>query len=261
MIVHSCETLGRALIRLGVYDLAVSEALCRLIKKGDSLIDVGANIGYMTSIMAVAAASSGRIVAFEPHPALAKTMLYNVGLWNRTNPPTASIEVRQEAANERDGETYLEIPNDFTSNNGLAFLVDQPTSSSLTVRSVRLDSVLASHQRVDLLKVDVEGAELAVFHGAEKLLSSHSVRHIIFEEHRNFPTPVTIFLQERGYTIYQLGVGFFGPLLGTGSDINKTPRRAWEPRSMLATLEPRAVSEAFAVRGWRILRPKRSMIC
>jgi FkbM family methyltransferase len=256
IIVSRRETLGRAVILLGVYDLPVSEALCRLIKQGDSVVDVGANIGYMTSIMAVAAGSSGKVEAFEPHPTLGSKLWDNVWSWSQQmyKPSLAGIAVRPEAVSDQDGETYLEIPEDFASNNGLAFLVDKPTTSSLPVRSVRLDSVLAGRPRVDLLKVDVEGAELQVFHGAVKSLSSHTIRHIIFEEHRSFPTPATTFLQQCGYTIFQLGVGLFGPLSGSGSDINKTPRRGWEPRSMLASVEPKSIIEAFSARGWRVLR-------
>jgi FkbM family methyltransferase len=256
------ETLGRAVIRLGVYDLAVSEALFRLIKAGDSVVDVGANIGYMTGIMAVAAGSSGRVEAFEPHPTLKSKLSNNVWSWSQQTykPLLAGIGVRPEAVSDQEGETYLEIPDDFTSNNGLAFLVDKPSTSSLTVRSVRLDSVLTGRPQLDLLKVDVEGAELQVFQGAVKSLSSHTIRNIIFEEHRSFPTPVTTFLQQYGYTIFQLGVGLLGPLLGSGSSINKTPRRAWEPRSMLASLQPNATSEAFSPRGWRVLR-QQSLIC
>lgn len=262
IIVNQRETLGRAVILLGVYDLAVSEALSRLIKESDSVVDVGANIGYMTSIMAVAAGNSGKVEAFEPHPGLGSKLWDNVYSWSRDiyKPSLASIGVRPEAVSDQDGETYLEVPEEFVSNNGLAFLVDKPTASSLTVRSVRLDSVLAGRPQLDLLKVDVEGAELQIFQGAVKSLSSHTIRHIIFEEHRSFPTPVSTFLQQYGYTIFQLGVGFFGPLLGSGSNINKTPRRAWEPRSMLASVEPKAIIDAFSPRGWRVLRP-RSFIC
>jgi len=252
------ETLGRAVILLGVYDLAVSEALWRLIKENDRVVDVGANIGYMTSIMAVAAGTSGKVEAFEPHPGLGSQLSDNVRSWVKDidGRQLAAIRVRREAVSDQDAERFLEIPEEFGSNNGLAFLVDEPTSSSLKVHSVRLDSALSGPLQVDLLKVDVEGAEIQVFQGAVKLLSSHAVRHIIFEEHRNFPTPVTTFLQQYGYTIFQLGVGLFGPLIGSGSNINKTPRRAWEPRSMLATAESKTVIDAFAPRGWQVFRSR-----
>ena len=64
------ETIGRAILRLGVYDLCVSESICRLLDPGESAIDVGANLGYMTSLMAAKAGKCGSVESFEPHPDL-----------------------------------------------------------------------------------------------------------------------------------------------------------------------------------------------
>jgi FkbM family methyltransferase len=256
--VDPCDALGKALLRLDVYDLVVTEALWRLIRKGDHVVDVGANIGYMTSIMAVRAGESGRTIAFEPHPLLSDSLCRNLALWAR-NPygvEIGTIDVRPHAVSERDGEVHLHIPADFSSNSGLAFVVDDPTPCDLPVQCVRLDSAFDEYASIDLLKVDVEGHELAVFRGAERLLSRGQVRDIVFEEHANFPTPVTTFLERFGYTLYQLGVGILGPLLGSGSAINSTPRRSWEPRSMLASREPGTVEATFARHGWRALRAR-----
>lgn len=258
IVVDPRETLGKTLVRFGVYDLAVSEALWRLIEPGSCLVDVGANIGYMTSIMAMRAGKSGRTIALEPHPKLSDALLRNVDLWTR-NPngvEISAIEVWRHAASDRDGEAHLRMPPaDFPSNEGLAFIVDSPIPSDIPVKCIRLDSAIAIETTIDLLKVDVEGHELAVFRGAEAMLSRREIRHIVFEEHANFPTSVTSFLERFGYMIYQIGVGIFGPVLGSGAAINSTPRRSWEPRSLLATLEPSTVTRAFAQRGWRVLRP------
>jgi len=67
--VNSNEVHGRAILRLGVIDLPVSEAIWRILDPGDIALDVGANIGYMTSIMASRIGTAGTITAFEPHPA------------------------------------------------------------------------------------------------------------------------------------------------------------------------------------------------
>lgn len=255
IIADPAEALGKALTRLAVYDLGVSETLWRLTKSGDVTVDVGANFGYMTSIMAVRSGSNGRIFAFEPHPRLYGLLCENLLLWKEKyiSSLMASVDARQLAVSDHDGDAHLRVPEDFASNKGLAFIADAPLPSDLPVNCVRLDSAFAAEQNIDLMKVDVEGHELSVFRGAEQLLSEGRIRHIVFEEHGGFPTTVTAFLKQFGYTFFEIGVSLFGPILGGEANINFTPRRRWEPRSLLATLDPAGVDATFSGRGWRSL--------
>ena len=62
------DASGSAILRTGIYDLLTTEALVRLTDRGDVAVDVGANVGHMTSALAHAAGRSGRVIAFEPHP-------------------------------------------------------------------------------------------------------------------------------------------------------------------------------------------------
>jgi FkbM family methyltransferase len=260
IMVNHREALGKALIGMGVYNLAVSEALWRLIKKDARVVDVGANIGYMTSIMAVRAGEHGQTVAFEPHPVLADATFSNVRLWarNMNEVSLSEITVRTEAVGATDCESYLHVPQEFTYDNGAAFVSGEPALNSLKVSCKRLDSTLANWPEIDLLKVTVGGGELAVFRGALNLLSHHRIRNVIFQVQGDSPTPETSLFDDLGYTMFQLGIGAFGPLLGHGNRINATPRRDGEPRSMLASLEPEVAIAAFAARGWRVLSPGRS---
>jgi FkbM family methyltransferase len=253
----SRETIGRALVRFGIYDLAVSEALWRLIEPGTQVVDVGANIGYMTSVMAVRSGPEGRTIAYEPHPDVARRLERNLNLWmNKTRLVKLSeIELRQEAVSDQNGLGLLRAPQNFSTNRGLAYLVDDsPQISDISVQRVCLDSAFANCPEIALLKVDVEGHELQVFKGAESLLARGGIRHIIFEEHNDFPTPTTKYLSRFGYTIFQIGVGLFGPSLGAGDAINRIPRRRWEPRSMIGTINPAQIVRAFARRGWQVLK-------
>src|SRR5579872_6967542 len=50
---HPAEQIGNSIWRLGLYDLCVSETLWRLLDAGETALDVGANFGHMTSVMAV----------------------------------------------------------------------------------------------------------------------------------------------------------------------------------------------------------------
>src|SRR5438093_9108038 len=72
------EVLGRALRCLGVYDLAVTETAWRLLDTGETAVDIGANIGYMTAVMAGRLMQGGKILSFEPHPQTFQELIYNV---------------------------------------------------------------------------------------------------------------------------------------------------------------------------------------
>jgi hypothetical protein len=110
-------------------------------------------------------------------------------------------------------------------------------------------------QAVAFLKVDVEGHELQLFQGSEMLLTEGRVRDIVFEEFRAYPTPVTAFLEQFDYTLFQLGMTFWGPVIAL-ADAPYVNKRQWVARSMLATRDPQRARQRLAPRGWQILRPK-----
>ena len=69
MQIRPNDYIGSCIWGRGIYDLGVSEAIWRLLDKDDLAIDVGANIGHMTGIMARRVGPKGAVIAFEPHPA------------------------------------------------------------------------------------------------------------------------------------------------------------------------------------------------
>src|SRR6266487_6888965 len=82
--VNPHETTGKSLLTHGVYELAVSEFLWRLTDPGDHCLDIGANIGYVTSLLAAKAGQSGKVSSFEPHPQVFERLTENVQSWNRS---------------------------------------------------------------------------------------------------------------------------------------------------------------------------------
>src|SRR6185369_9299739 len=105
--VDTREDIGRAIWSLGLYDLAVSETLWRLLAPGDLSVDAGANIGYMTSIMALRTGPSGSVLAFEPHPEVFRRLTENVLRFHRY-PSLAAIETSPLALGEKNGPCYLD---------------------------------------------------------------------------------------------------------------------------------------------------------
>jgi FkbM family methyltransferase len=253
------EAIGRSIWLSGIYDLSVTEALWRLIRPGDQAVDVGANIGYMTSIMTIRAGPSGTVWSFEPHPVIFEQLTANVNRWRR-NRQTASMTVLQTALGDQTGVVSLYVPPGFENNHGLSSLrpAGAQQGGSVSVHLNRLDDI-TPNQPIAVLKIDVEGQEFEVLQGADKLLCQGCVSNILFEESNDYPSPATNYLTDRGYSLFALGTGWLGPVL-VRPRAKQRVGRSWEPQSFLATREPNRVLELFSRPGWRSLRDQRTSL-
>jgi FkbM family methyltransferase len=252
------ETIGRSIWHIGVYELSTAEVLWRLTNRQMLAIDVGANIGAMTGLLAAKAAE---VWAFEPHPELASRLRRNVSRFSG-RPGFAPSVVYELALSDRAGQARLAMPDDFANNHGLAQLVDLDTEEAadyreqLLVSTVRLDD-LVGERTVGLMKLDVEGHELAVLHGAQAALASGRIRNLVFENHAGPGSPVCRLLQGYGYNLYLIQWRFTGPRLAPVDQ----PPRPYEPPNYLATREPATAQAICQKRGWHCLRSSPSEPC
>ena len=247
------ETIGRELYRQRVFDIAVSETAWRLLEPGDAVVDVGANIGYMTSLFATRVGSTGCVDAFEPHPRIFADLARNVAAL-REGPDVSPVHLHACALGSRNGSARLLEPAIFDVNEGTAKIaVDGAgvAARAIGVPIARLDAVLDS-ERIALLKVDVEGSEQAVLAGAERLLAGHRIENVIYEAHECERSPLHTLLQRAGFCIYGLGYDLRGLKLKAGTGAPHVDR-AWESPSYLATLRPELVLPRLRGRGWQVL--------
>lgn len=228
------ETIGQAIARRGIYDYAVCEVLLRLADPGEMALDVGANIGHMTSALSHAVGERGKVIAFEPHPVVFERLQRNAGL---------NVELHQVALSSENGTAILS--NDFhEANQGSASIARSDSGDRHEVATARLDSLVTKD--VGVMKLDVEGHELEVLAGAEGLLGR--IRDIVFEEHGQPPTEVTRLLERRGYMILQFEERLFGLSV---NQVNATWERRDNP-DLLATLNPTRAIERLSRRGSRV---------
>jgi FkbM family methyltransferase len=252
--VRTEEEHGKILFTLGVVDLMVTEALWRLAEPGELTIDIGANIGYMTAVLAarVSSLAGGSVWSFEAHPDIFSELKFNVDNWH-TQLKTVQFFPKNIAISEQKGTVQLQIPNTFTNNRGLASVatVDEITDKSIVVESMSLDDLFLNSKTIGVVKLDVEGHELQVLKGATQLLKQRKIRDCIFEEHQEYPTPVSSFFEEMGYKVFRIQRSFFKPLLLNPD--SKIPRTSWEPTSFIATSNPDRVVDLFKESGWQVL--------
>lgn len=153
-----------------------------LIEPGMTVVDVGANVGYFTLLAVRAAGEGGRVIAFEPDPdnfwCLRKNRKIN-GLdgWN--------VEVVPQALWKTDGET-LTLRRATDSGGGHTLLdisdrIETDTPDTVEVQTVTLDAFLGDNLKVDVIKMDAEGAEPAIFEGMSRTLAANPKLKIILE--------------------------------------------------------------------------------
>ena len=138
-----------------------------LVKPGFTVVDVGANVGYYALTAAAAVGPTGRVVAFEPGPAVAARLQENVDLNGFTN-----ISVVRSAVADRIGELHLRVGED--SEGSSLYDVGEPsTRLACAVPVTTLDDYVrtAGILLVDVLKIDAEGAEVSILRGARGILS------------------------------------------------------------------------------------------
>jgi FkbM family methyltransferase len=144
-----------------------------VVRKGDVVIDVGANVGYFTMLFADLAGKKGQVHAFEPVPSTFQQLCWNI----RTFPAYANVCLNCSALGDRNQRITMFVPG---SDHGQAALVNHREGSwknagvsSVEVEMARLDDYSVGLGRIDFVKCDVEGAELLVLRGAESTLRRH----------------------------------------------------------------------------------------
>lgn len=188
----------------GFYELHLSKRLNDHARHGGLMIDVGANYGYF-SLLWAAASSQNRVIAFEASPRNHAALHRNVTL----NGLDSQVEVREMAVGREAGELCFSLGTQ--EQTGWGGFSDSATETTVEVPVVTLDSSVSEHELVDVLKIDVEGADTWVLYGSKKLLETKRIRHVYFEQNKERMRLLGIreneaseFLRKVGYTVKPL---------------------------------------------------------
>lgn len=154
-----------------VYERQVTQEIRNFLKPGIVFADIGSNIGYYTLLAAASFGDSGRIIAFDPSKANCDLLKMSVAANGFKN-----VEIHTQAVADIEGVVGFDMDD----SNGM--INKSPAQSAYQVEAVRLDHVLRNEKRIDLIKMDVEGAEGLVLIGADKLVQTH--HPVIFTEFR-----------------------------------------------------------------------------
>lgn len=251
------DEIGGEIFRQRIFDLGVSECAWRLLAPGDQVLDAGANLGYMTMLFAARIGSSGVVHSFEPHPQVCAKLRRNVDRIHQ-HENAGRVVVHECALGDSRGTAALIETDYFALNEGTAKIASAAEADAPNVRrhSIPLETLdsLFPTESFALLKIDVEGFEAEVLKGAEGLLSSRRVRHIIYEDHSLGGSGLATLLSGYGYTIFSVGHRNLGPSLVPNGSGKIAIDASWESASFLATLDPGQATRLMSRKGWAVLR-------
>ncbi len=193
------DYVQRCIYFLGYYEAPLVHYILSLLHPDIVFVDVdvGAQVGQYTLLAAQAVGAKERVFSFEPEPRNFERLMTNIQLNGFTN-----VETHNCAIADFVGESsfYLEQPQQKDNANWGVYSLHRKAEwvqyQEIRVPVTTLDSALSSAKRVDVIKVDVEGAELSVFRGAGNILRKFQPILIFEAEERN--------VQNFGYSTMEL---------------------------------------------------------
>lgn len=231
MEIDTNETIGNSIYSTRIYDLALSETLWRLIEPGHFVLDVGANIGFITSLCSYKTGPQGKVWSFEPNPIVLSRLTKNIR--HNQYPNTTLYPFALSDSNK---EGYLELPETFSYNQGVAYVKNGTHSTdAIKIDLRKLDDMIDPGTIINVLKIDVEGHELTVLKGAEQMIQNKQITNIVYEDHEPYPSEIAAFLAHKGYTIYRIEKGWLN--LNLKNPSIEPSHNGWEPTNYLATLD------------------------
>jgi FkbM family methyltransferase len=171
MFLDSRDSLGLSIF--GVHEPLTTEIVKKEVRKGNTVIDIGANIGYYTLIFASLVGENGKVIAFEPDPTNFTILKKNVEINGYQN-----VTLIQKAVSNETNKVKLYLHNSVENsiveiNNGHPYI---------EIDTVRLDDYLDNNNLdINLIKIDIEGAEGKALQGMTHLLEKNRAVKIITE--------------------------------------------------------------------------------
>lgn len=193
---------------LGSYEFETQRAFARLVRAGDVVYDLGANVGFYTLLGARLAGGSGAVYSFEPLPRNLTYLRKHVAMNGVKN-----CFVMDAAVADFDGEMRLESSEAPTT----AHLSDV---GDVAVRVVRLDSLVESGKirPPNVMKIDVEGSEAKALAGAAETIKKYRTRILLATHNRELHAQCVELLERLGYRIELLA-----ELTMAGTELVATP--------------------------------------
>lgn len=201
------DQISREVCMTGLYEPPMTRVMQHHLPAGGTAVDLGANWGYFSLLAAASVGAAGSVLALEPDPRQFDALSRNVTLND-----FAQVTPLQMAASSGEGRVTLVGYDDADANRGVSRIEDSGSGirdraeRRFEVRAASVDLLTASLPRVDVVKIDVEGAEDAVLEGMRDGLAARRYRALLLELHPDLlrakgvdPASCVAMLRDHGY--------------------------------------------------------------
>lgn len=202
--VNTADHVGRVLHVMGDFQPKLSWAIRALLDEGDTVLDIGANVGWFVATAAPLVGKAGRIHAFEPQPAVAAMLRETIALNGLDQ-----VELHEVALSDRDGSFAFHV---LDGNAGAGRLGDKPEGEGWQSFDIPTRDAAAMLESLELdpirmIKIDVEGHEATVLGACSSYLAKYPADIIMFESFGGagpfFDRDVVKILAALGYRFFE----------------------------------------------------------
>lgn len=191
------DHIGRHIILSGSFDRAGVAALLHFAAPGDICVDIGANIGYVACVL-LARIQQARVYCVEPQPLIVDLLRRNLSRF-----PAERWEVLEAGLSAEMGSGYLALG---TGNSGSSTLAAEGSDVTVPIRLVSASRYFAGFERLDLVKMDIEGHEEVVLAAGATELDRLQPKAILYEDNQRLSGPD----EPIGKTLAAIGYAVFG---------------------------------------------------
>ena len=185
-------------------DRADRHLLAQHLSPGCVVVDAGANIGIYSQFLANCVKPGGVVHSFEPSPE-------NFAHLRNALSHVPNVQLNQLAVSDKTGESVLYVSDDLNVDHR-AYPTDDPRRKRIAIQTTRLDDYFPEGERVDLIKMDIQGFELHALRGATRVLDDNPGIKLLLEywpyglkqAHVSAESLIT-FLQARGFSLFRIG--------------------------------------------------------
>ncbi len=205
------ERHGVQLQMNGYWEMGVTELLTKLIKPGMNVIDIGANYGYFSFLMAELVRPKGHLYSIEANPLMCELINKSI----KVNGYKNSITVINQAISDQNN--YVEsfsFSNNSPMNGALTAnksknALDKNFHKQLDVQATTFDAIEFNNNSIDLIKIDIEGSENKFWFGSKKLRKSNPNLIMIMEFNRFKYKDADLFIDDifsSGYKVWDIKI-------------------------------------------------------
>ncbi|WP_020059798.1 FkbM family methyltransferase [Bacillus sp. 123MFChir2] len=181
MISSKDLSLMPSLVTTGAIEPLLTKFFIQEVKPGNTIVDIGANVGYFTVLAGYLVGTHGKVIGYEANPTVYEILQDNIAM----NWTTTQTKLYNKAVYSEEKTLSFRSSNKFHGDSSTHVRPENENRvedyTIIDVEGVTLDQQLRDIPQIDVLKIDIEGGEYHAFLGMMELIKQKKIKRIVFE--------------------------------------------------------------------------------